>query len=170
MSVFWTGNRLTLLHLTRQRSATVLVRIYVEGRNLQIKERWAEGHDERLPGMAADLVRQRVALIMCAGSPGATLAAKAANVTTVAALLNLKHPTGVAGKHDLENATRSMGLKLHILSADSESEIDAAFAALPALNAGALLVGADPFFHSKRRQIVALVARAAISRRQKRSG
>ena len=189
---------------------------FVEGSNLRIEERWGEGHDDRLPGMAADLVRQGVALIMCGGSPASTLAAKTAtsaipivfatgldpvkagfvdninrpggnvtgaaflaaqlsakrlgllhqlvpNVTAVAALLNLKHPTGVTENTDLESAAQSLGLKLHILFANSEGEIDAAFAALPALNPGALVVGADPFFNSNRRKIVALAARSGLA-------
>ena len=51
---------------------------YVEGRNLAIEYRWGEGHEERLPAVAADLVRRQVAVIVAGGSPGSTLAAKAA--------------------------------------------------------------------------------------------
>src|SRR4051794_33652382 len=53
---------------------------YVEGRNLVIEYRWAGNQADRLPGLAADLVQLRVAVIV---SPGllSTLAAKAATTT-----------------------------------------------------------------------------------------
>jgi putative ABC transport system substrate-binding protein len=49
---------------------------YVEGKNLTIDYRWAEGKYDQLPRLAAELVRQRVDLIVTHGTPG-TLAAKA---------------------------------------------------------------------------------------------
>src|SRR5215471_9753394 len=53
---------------------------YVEGQNLAFEYRWAEGHYERLPALAADLVGRKVDLIM-AGNPPAALAAKSATST-----------------------------------------------------------------------------------------
>ena len=54
---------------------------YFEGRNVTIEYRWAEGRNDRLPALAAELVRLPVNLIVCAGSTPATIAAKAASTT-----------------------------------------------------------------------------------------
>src|SRR5215470_15242850 len=53
---------------------------YVEGQTVVIEYRWAEGHYDRLPALAADLVGRKVDLIM-AGSPPSALAAKSATST-----------------------------------------------------------------------------------------
>src|ERR1700716_3040098 len=53
---------------------------YVEGQNVTIEYRWAEGHYNRLPALAADLVGRKVDLIM-ASSPPSALAAKSATST-----------------------------------------------------------------------------------------
>src|SRR6266566_4543885 len=54
---------------------------FVEGRNLAIEYRWAEGHNDRLPALATDLVRRQVAIIVVGGSTPGALAAKAVTET-----------------------------------------------------------------------------------------
>ena len=54
---------------------------FVDGQNVIIDYRWAEGHAERLPAMAADLVQRRVAVITAVGGTNSSLAAKKATTT-----------------------------------------------------------------------------------------
>ena len=63
---------------------------------------------------------------------------------------------------DMREAARVKGVELFILKAGTESETDAAFATLVQLHTGALVLGGDPFFGSRREQLVALAARHAV--------
>jgi putative tryptophan/tyrosine transport system substrate-binding protein len=188
---------------------------FVEGQSLAIEYRWAEGHYDRLPTMAADLVRRRVAVLAAFGGVHTALAAKAATetipivfangsdpikfrlvtslnrpggnitgvsfftaeldakrlgllhelvpqVTAIAALVNPTSANAEDQSRELNEAARALGLRLHILNASSERDIETAFAAVPQTRAGALLVAADPFFFSRREKLVALAARHAI--------
>src|SRR6516225_6962365 len=65
---------------------------FVEGRNVMVDYRWAEGQYDRLPGFAADLVRRNVALIVATGGPPAALAAKAAATTTPIVFITASDP------------------------------------------------------------------------------
>jgi putative ABC transport system substrate-binding protein len=63
---------------------------------------------------------------------------------------------------DVREAARAKGMRLPILKAATEREIDAAFATLVNQHAGALVVGDDPFFTSRREQLVTLASRHAV--------
>ena len=80
----------------------------------------------------------------------------------IALLVNPNNPTAERIIARRAGSGAREGVQLHILKAGTESEIDAAFATLVQLHAGALVVGADPFFNSRREQLVALAARHAV--------
>ncbi|HVI61104.1 MAG TPA: ABC transporter substrate-binding protein [Bradyrhizobium sp.] len=62
----------------------------------------------------------------------------------------------------MQAAGRALGRQILVLNASTEGEIDAAFAALVQLRAGALAVGGDAFLNSRREQLVALAARHGV--------
>jgi putative ABC transport system substrate-binding protein len=64
---------------------------FAVGRNLVVEYRWANGHYDRLPALAAELVARRVAAIFTAGGPPSALAAKAAT-TTIPIVFNVPDP------------------------------------------------------------------------------
>jgi putative tryptophan/tyrosine transport system substrate-binding protein len=66
---------------------------YVEGRNLAIEFRWAEGNNDRLPALAAELVQSRVDVIVTQGTP-ATLAARRATTTIPIVFATAGDPVG----------------------------------------------------------------------------
>ena len=84
------------------------------------------------------------------------------NAQIVALLANPKQVEAARIVSDTREAARALGWQLIVLNASSPNEIDAAFAKLRQQRAGALFIGADPFFGSRRQQIVALAAREAI--------
>jgi putative tryptophan/tyrosine transport system substrate-binding protein len=63
---------------------------------------------------------------------------------------------------DAQEAARAKGVQLPVLKAGSENEIDAVFSTLVQRQVGGLLVGTDPFFNSRREQLVALASRHAV--------
>ncbi len=185
---------------------------YVEGQNVAIEYRWAEGSYDRLPALAADLVRSKVDVIAAFGNVAALPAQSATSTipivflgddpvaaglvaslarpggnltgvsilytelmpkrlellselvpqaTVIALLVNPNNANAERITRDVQEAARAKGVQLPILKAATESEIDAAFASLVQLQAGALVVGADPFFFIQREQLVALASRHA---------
>jgi putative ABC transport system substrate-binding protein len=84
-------------------------------------------------------------------------------VTIMALLVNPTNPTNAEKlSRDLRAAAHNLGLELHVLHASTERDFDAAFASLPPLRAGALVVGSDPFFDSRSQRLAALALRYAM--------
>jgi len=68
---------------------------YVDGENVTIEYRWAESQIDRLPELAAELVRRRVWVIVTSGGVSAHFAAKAATTTTPIVFLSAQDPVGL---------------------------------------------------------------------------
>jgi putative ABC transport system substrate-binding protein len=82
--------------------------------------------------------------------------------SAVALLVNPKYPSAKSEIEETQSVARASGLDLTILNASTESEIDAAFAALRQHSIETLIVTGDPFFVSRRNKVVALAARYAV--------
>ena len=189
---------------------------YVEGKNVEIEYRWAEDHNERLPELAAELVRRRVAVIVAPSGAPAALAAKTATATipivfavatdpvetglvaslnrpggnltgvtnlntevgpkrlellhellpsaTVFALLVDPTAPAITGPftRSLEAAAGTLGLKLHMLRASTERDLDVTFATVRELRADALVIGPATFFTVRSERLAALTVRHAV--------
>jgi putative ABC transport system substrate-binding protein len=188
---------------------------YVEGRNVAIEYRWANGQYDRLPALAAELVRYQVSVIAACTTSAPGLAAKAAtsaipivfqtggdpvrdrlvtsmnkprgNVTGVSRLsvtlapkrlellrelsprasvigflVNPTNPRSELVVQQMEEPARALGLKVHVLKASTEGELDSVFASSVQLGIGALLIAQEPSYLRWRGQITALAARYAI--------
>ena len=185
---------------------------FIEGQNVAIEYRWAQGQYERLPEFAADLVRRKVDVIAATGGEPSPQAAKAAtqtipivftangdpvreglvasvnmpggNVTgltifgpaavtkrvelmhelvpqasVIGYLMNPNHPSGEIEMQAAETAARSLGKKMPVFKASNEPDLDATFATMVQQQIGALVVASDPFFWSRRSEVVSLAAR-----------
>ena len=188
---------------------------YVEGQNVAIERRSAEGDYDRLAALAAGLVDRQVAVILATGGSDPAKAAKAAtsnipiifvsaadpvrtglvaslnrpggNVTgvsllasaldakklgllrelapkasTIGVLINPDYPSANSQREETQQAAARLGLRLLMLSARADGEIDFAFASAAKQGADALLVATDPFLLSRRERLVALAARYAV--------
>jgi len=82
--------------------------------------------------------------------------------TRVAVLVNPAGPAPETMLRDLEAAARAMGLQVQVLNAGTSQEINAAFASFVRERPDALFVGPDPFFVSRRVQLVHLASRHAV--------
>jgi ABC-type uncharacterized transport system substrate-binding protein len=80
----------------------------------------------------------------------------------IALLVDPDFPSAEAESTEMQEAARTRGLQIHILKAGTEGEIHSAFAALPSLQAGALIVGTSELFTRRRETLVALAAHDAI--------
>jgi putative ABC transport system substrate-binding protein len=77
----------------------------------------------------------------------------------IAVLINPSFPVSAAQLNDAQEAATAVGVRSIVLQATAESEFEPAFASLVQQRAGALMIAADPFFNSRRQQLVALAAR-----------
>jgi putative ABC transport system substrate-binding protein len=184
---------------------------YTEGHNVAIEYRWAEGHYDQLPAIAANLVGRKVDLIAAFGPPAARAAKNATSIIpivfevgndaveaglvsslarpggnatglsilftqltpkrlellcelisqarTIALLVNPNSPTAEPSIRGAQEGARAKGVQLSILTASTETEIEAAFATLDDGRADGLIIAADPFFDTRREQIVTPAAR-----------
>jgi len=185
---------------------------FIEGQNVAIEYRWAEGQYDRLPALAADLVGRQVSVIVAVAGNAPALAAKAAttsipivfvsggdpvsgglvaslnrpggNVTGVSwvatalvlkqlellhrsvgnpaligALVNPSYPDHGVQLGELREGANAINQEINIVQAATAHDIDMAFVSLVQKGANALIVVNDPFFVSRRDQIVALAAR-----------
>jgi putative tryptophan/tyrosine transport system substrate-binding protein len=84
------------------------------------------------------------------------------NVGLVALLVNPNNTRVEAQLRDTQEAAARLGVRLIVLNARNEPEIDTSFAILVREGAGALLVASDAFFYSRQNQLVALAARHTV--------
>jgi putative ABC transport system substrate-binding protein len=141
---------------------------FVDGRNVTIEGRWAEGQYDRLPALAADLVRRQVAVLATTGGDLPALAAKAAT-STIPIVFGIGSDPVKAGLVASLNrpggnmtAGQAIGRHVVVFHATNEQDFETAFASLVRDKADALVLGGDPFFTSRREQLIALARRYQI--------
>lgn len=84
------------------------------------------------------------------------------NVALIGVLLNPNFPDAKGQLREVQEAAGAAGQHIHILNASNIQEVDSAFETFVQMRPGALLVGTDPFFISRREQLTALAARLGI--------
>ena len=188
---------------------------YVDGQNVAIEFRWAQGQYDLLPGLAEDLVKRKVDVLAAMGGTPTIIAAKGAtssipivflggvdlvadgmvaslarpggNITGIsimafelngkrlellsdlvpkaehfALLINPSNPTAKRVVEEVQANARAKGLRLNVLNASNEHDIDAAFSDLGRQRESGVIVAADAFFNSRRNQIVALASHQSL--------
>ena len=80
----------------------------------------------------------------------------------IAVLANPGYSEYEPDRKRVENAAQVLGAEVRFVVAGTDADLEPAFASLAKLGAGALLISADPFFNSRREQLVALAARYAV--------
>jgi putative ABC transport system substrate-binding protein len=80
----------------------------------------------------------------------------------IALLVNPNSPTAERTIADVLDAARMKGVRLYVLKASAEGDFESAYASLVELQVGALVIAADPFFNSRRQELVALTACHAV--------
>jgi putative ABC transport system substrate-binding protein len=80
----------------------------------------------------------------------------------IASLINQSDPRAESQSREMHEATRAVGVQLHVLNASNEAEIDGAFTKLLQLRADALLVGTGELFNKRAAQLAALAARHSV--------
>ena len=83
----------------------------------------------------------------------------APGATVIGALINPNFPPATRQASDIEDAAHATGERIVIAKASTDNELEEAFASLVRAGVGALLVAADPYFDTRRDQIVAFAAR-----------
>src|SRR4029077_20868862 len=187
---------------------------FIEGKNISIEWRWAEGQYNRLPSLVGELISRDVAVIAAFDAP-ASSAAKAAtktipivfamgadpvkvglvdslsrpkgNLTGISAFLSVLGPKHVELLHELLPTADTIALlanpgnvnikidepeiraaadrlkqHLEVLTASTESDLEAVFATMVEHRVDSIIVMPDPFFISRGEQLVALAARHAM--------
>jgi putative tryptophan/tyrosine transport system substrate-binding protein len=182
---------------------------YVEGQTVTVEYRWALGQYGRLAGLAAELVRRPVSVLVATGGEPAALAAKVATSTipivfaiggdpvklglvasynrpggnatgtnilagtleakrlgllhelvpqtsAIGVLLNPNYQLYDSQLSDVQDAAWTIRLQLHVLRANTDREIEAAFETLAQQRIAALAVAASPFFDTRREMLVSL--------------
>jgi putative ABC transport system substrate-binding protein len=188
---------------------------YVEGRNVAIEYRFADGRSDRVPALGMELTARRVDVIVAVGvtandEPVRFLKASQIPIVMVTGadpvhyglVSSLNRPGGnLTGfntfvselttkqieflhelapraktiaivvdsgvdnlilQSDARRAAASLGLELLVLSADTDSQIEAAFVAVNQHRPDALIVATNPFFVTRAKQIAALAARSGV--------
>ena len=182
---------------------------------MAIEYRWALGEYDRLPALAAELVRVPVTVLVAVGGEPAARAVKAAtstipvvavfasdpvkngfiaslsrpggNVTGISnlslgiepkrigllrelmpqarafgALMNPDSPTFADQLKDIQSAAGTIGVDLQVFRAGHDRELETAFESIAEQKMPAILVSADPYFTSRRTEVVALAARRGV--------